>query len=123
LTLPIEGWRSIDTSFFFIPDLRANGEIRPIMALGWSLNYEKLFYALFAVCLLAPLKRASPSLIGLFVGISILGATVTMPTVALTYWTNSIILEFLFGALLALACRAKFGLSAGAALALIVAGT
>jgi len=122
LTLPIEGWRSIDTSFFFIPDLRANGEIRPIMALGWSLNYEMFFYAVFAVCLLAPLQRATLYLIGLFVGISILGATVTMPTVALTYWTNSIILEFLFGALLALACRAKFSLSAGAALALIVAG-
>ncbi len=45
-----------------------------------------------------------------------------MPTIALTYWTNSIILEFLFGALLALACRAKFGLPANAALALIVAG-
>ena len=123
LNVPIEGWRSIVTSFFFIPDLRANGEIRPIMALGWSLNYEMFFYAVFAVCLMAPLKRATLYLIGAFVGISILGATVTIPTVALSYWTNSIILEFLFGALLALACRAKFGVSVGAALALIVAGT
>ena len=122
LNVPIEGWRSIVTSFFFIPDLRANGEIRPIMALGWSLNYEMFFYAVFAVCLLAPLKRATLYLTGFFVGISILGATVTMPTVALSYWTNSIILEFLFGALLALACRAQLRLSAGAALALIVAG-
>jgi peptidoglycan/LPS O-acetylase OafA/YrhL len=46
-----------------------------------------------------------------------------MPTVALSYWTNSIILEFLFGALLALGCRAQLRLSAGAALSLIVAGT
>jgi exopolysaccharide production protein ExoZ len=123
LNVPIEGWRSIVTSFFFIPDLRANGEIRPIMALGWSLNYEMFFYAVFAACLMAPLKRATLYLTGLFVGISVLGATVTMPTVALGYWTNSIILEFLFGALLALACRAQLSLSAGAALALIVAGT
>jgi exopolysaccharide production protein ExoZ len=123
LNVPIEGWRSIVTSFFFIPDLRANGEIRPIMALGWSLNYEMSFYAVFAVCLMAPLKRATLYLIGAFVGISVLGATVTMPTLALSYWTNSIILEFLFGALLALACRAQLHLSAGAALALIVAGT
>ncbi len=122
LNVPIEGWRSIVTSFLFVPDLRGNGEIRPIMALGWSLNYEMFFYAVFAVCLLAPLKRATFYLIGIFVGLSILGATVTMPTIALTYWTNSIILEFLFGALLALACRAKFSLPAGAALALIVAG-
>ena len=46
-----------------------------------------------------------------------------MPTVPLAYWTNSIILEFLFGALLALACRAQLRVTAGAALALIVAGT
>ena len=92
------------------------------MALGWSLNYEMFFYAVFAVCLMAPLKRAMLYLIGVFVGICILGATVTMPTVALTYWTNSIILEFLFGGLLALACRAKFSLPSGAALALIVVG-
>jgi exopolysaccharide production protein ExoZ len=122
LNVPIEGWRAIVTSFFFIPDLRANGEIRPIMALGWSLNYEMFFYAVFACCLIAPLKRATLYLVGLFVGISILGATVTMPTVALTYWTNSIILEFMFGALLALACRAQLRLSAGAALALIAVG-
>jgi peptidoglycan/LPS O-acetylase OafA/YrhL len=122
LNVPIEGWRSVVNSFLFIPDLRGNGEIRPIMALGWSLNYEMFFYAVFAFCLLAPLKRAMLYLIGFFVGLSILGATVTMPTVALTYWTNSIILEFLFGALIALACRAKFSLPVGAALALIVAG-
>jgi exopolysaccharide production protein ExoZ len=122
LNVPIEGWRSVVTSFLFIPDLRGNGEIRPIMALGWSLNYEMFFYAVFAVCLLAPLKRATLYLIGIFVGLSILGAAVTMPTITLTYWTNSIILEFLFGALIALACRAKFSLPVGAALALIVAG-
>ena len=123
LNVPIEGWRSIVTSFFFIPDLRANGEIRPIMALGWSLNYEMFFYAVFAVCLMAPLKRAMLYLSGFFVGISVLGAMVTVPTVALSCWTNSIILEFLFGALLALACRAQLRLSAGAALTLIVAGS
>lgn len=122
LNVPIEGWRSIVTSFFFIPDLRANGEIRPIMALGWSLNYEMFFYAVFALCLLAPLKRAALYLTGFFVGISILGTTVTLPSVALTYWTNSIVLEFLFGALLALACRAGLRLPGGTAWALIAVG-
>ena len=66
LNVPIEGWRSIVTSFFFIPDLRGNGEVRPIMALGWSLNYEMFFYAVYAVCLLAPLRRAALYLTGFF---------------------------------------------------------
>jgi len=122
LNVPIEGWRSIVTSFFFIPDLRGNGEVRPIMALGWSLNYEMFFYAIFAVCLLAPLRRATVYLVGFFVGISIVGAAVKMPSIALTYWTDSIVLEFLFGALLALACRAKVAISPAAAWTLIALG-
>ena len=123
LNVPIEGWRSVVTSFFFIPDLRANGEIRPIMAVGWSLNYEMFFYVVFGLCLMLPLKRAMLCLIAFFVSISSLGAAVTMPTVPLAYWTNSIILEFLFGAFLALACRAQLRVTAGAALALMSAGS
>jgi exopolysaccharide production protein ExoZ len=122
LNVPIEGWRSIVTSFFFIPDLRGNGEVRPIMALGWSLNYEMFFYAVFAVCLLAPLRRAALYLTGFFVGIAILGATLKPQSIALAYWTDSIVLEFLVGALLALACRAKFMIGAAAAWGLIALG-
>jgi exopolysaccharide production protein ExoZ len=122
LNVPIEGWRSIVSSFLFIPDLRGNGEVRPIMALGWSLNYEMFFYAVFAVCLLAPLRRATIYLAAFFVGISILGATVKFQSIALAYWTNSIVLEFLFGALLALACRAKFTIGPVAAWSLVALG-
>jgi peptidoglycan/LPS O-acetylase OafA/YrhL len=122
LNVPIEGWRSIVTSFFFIPDLRGNGEVRPIMALGWSLNYEMFFYAVYAVCLLAPLRRAALYLTGFFVGISILGATLKPLSIALAYWTDSIVLEFLVGALLALACRAKVTIGPAAAWALIALG-
>ena len=122
LNVPIEGWRSVVTSFFFIPDLRANGEVRPIMALGWTLNYEMFFYAVFAVCLMAPLRRAAVCLAGFFVGISVLGATIRFPSIALTYWTDSIVLEFLFGALLALGCRAQLAIRPAAAWMLIALG-
>ncbi|MBI3704408.1 MAG: acyltransferase [Rhizobiales bacterium] len=122
LNVPIEGWRSIVESFLFIPGMRANGEMRPIMALGWTLNYEMFFYVVFACCLLLPLKRAMVCLIAFFVSISIFGAIVTMPTKALTFWTDSIVLEFIFGASIAFACRAKLNLSLGAALCLISAG-
>lgn len=120
LNVPIDGWRSIVTSFLFIPDLRANGEVRPIMALGWTLNYEMFFYVAFAFSLMLPLKRAFIGLVAFFVGISILGAMVTMPAQALTFWTNSIVLEFLFGVAIGIAYRAK--LSSGATLCMVVAG-
>ncbi|MFK7903097.1 MAG: acyltransferase family protein [Nitratireductor sp.] len=40
-------------SFFFIPYAReGDGLIRPVLGIGWSLQYEMFFYAIFAVGLL-----------------------------------------------------------------------
>jgi exopolysaccharide production protein ExoZ len=38
-------------SLFFIPYANAEGEFFPILAPGWTLNYEMFFYALFALAL------------------------------------------------------------------------
>lgn len=38
-------------SYLFIPWPRANGEIFPVFSLGWTLNYEILFYIVFAIAL------------------------------------------------------------------------
>jgi peptidoglycan/LPS O-acetylase OafA/YrhL len=35
-------------SFFFIPRAQPNGTISTLHAVGWTLNYEMLFYCLFA---------------------------------------------------------------------------
>jgi exopolysaccharide production protein ExoZ len=122
LNVPIEGWRSTLTSFLFIPDLRGNGEVRPILAAGWTLNYEMFFYALFACGLLLPLRRGVLLLSGAFVALSILGWTVALPGVALAFWTSSIILEFALGMLIGLACRSQWRLPASAAVVMTVLG-
>lgn len=42
-------WQWI-TSYFFIPYAReSDGLIRPVLGIGWSLQYEMLFYAIFAI--------------------------------------------------------------------------
>lgn len=38
-------------SFAFIPYLDSDGLFRPVYGLGWTLNYEMFFYAIFAVAL------------------------------------------------------------------------
>ena len=120
LNVPIEGWRSTLSSLLFIPDVRGNGEVRPILAVGWTLNYEMFFYAVFACCLLLPLRRGVIALTAFLVAFSLLGAIAALPTIPLTYWSNSIILEFLFGVLIGLACRSHWSLSAQNAIALTV---
>ncbi len=44
-TLPL-----VLTSFAFIPFPRSDGFIQPVIGQGWSLNYEMLFYAIYACC-------------------------------------------------------------------------
>ncbi len=122
LNVPIEGWRPIVESYLFIPGLRANGEVRPILALGWTLNYEMFFYALFACCLFFPLKRGLLLLTAFFVCFVAAGALFQMPATALAFWSDSIIFEFLFGVAVALLFRANVRLSAPVAVAILVAG-
>jgi exopolysaccharide production protein ExoZ len=43
-------------SLLFIPYENAQGRPRPILAQGWTLNFEIGFYAIFAVCLALPRK-------------------------------------------------------------------
>jgi exopolysaccharide production protein ExoZ len=118
LNVPIEGWRSIVTSYLFIPDVRGNGEVRPLLAAGWTLNYEMFFYAIFAGCLLLPLRRGVLWLSGLFVFLSLLGWEFKLPGIALPYWSDSIILEFVLGIMIGFACLSKRNLPGSVALIL-----
>lgn len=38
-------------SLLFIPYVKGNGAVAPMLPMGWSLNLEMLFYALFGACL------------------------------------------------------------------------
>lgn len=86
-------------SLFFIPYVREDGSIRPILFLGWSLNYEMFFYVIFALGLFlqSPFRRA------IAVGASILGLVVigqlsghNMSAEAYI-WTGPIMIEFVMG--------------------------
>jgi len=85
----------IIASYTFIPYERVDGRIAPVLSLGWTLNYEVFFYALAACCLGLP--RPLIALAGLIVSLSVLGLLMLFETPQLTFWTNPIILEFMFG--------------------------
>lgn len=61
-------------SLSFIPYLRPNGKVEPLLFLGWTLNYEMFFYVVFAGCL-AIFKARAP----------IASAMVLILIVAVTY--------------------------------------
>lgn len=88
-------------SFAFLPAARPNGIIQPPLGLGWTLNYEMFFYAVFTPFVM--LRRGAAvagtcAAMGLLVALGQAGA---FSGVVLTMWSDPIVLEFAAGLLLA----------------------
>jgi peptidoglycan/LPS O-acetylase OafA/YrhL len=83
-------------SFLFIPAYNADGHIEPIHGVGWTLQHEMFFYALFAVMMLfgrSPARWASATILGLVA----LGAVVTQESAIMRVFTHPINLYFVVG--------------------------
>ncbi|MCJ2014352.1 acyltransferase family protein [Methylobacterium sp. J-076] len=104
-------------SFLFWPAARPDGSVQPLYGLGWTLNYEMAFYAVFALGLGFGLRRAVAGLWAGLGGLVALGAVLGLP-LPLAFWADPIVLEFALGAGLGLARTAGLRLPAPARLAL-----
>ena len=93
-------WNGIAKSYLFIPSLNSDGEFRPVVGVGWTLNFEMFFYALFAIALLLrvrPLAFMAPMLVALSLLSLMRGPS--WPE-AIRFWADPIVLDFLAGMLL-----------------------
>ena len=90
---------SIVTSLLFVPWARGDGQIVPILAQGWTLNYEAFFYLAFALALLH--RRGLALLAAGFIVLAMLHAAIPQGIVAVHFWSDPIILEFVAGIALA----------------------
>jgi exopolysaccharide production protein ExoZ len=99
------GWRHVVDSYLFVPGLFEHPAGDPVVVVGWTLNFEMAFYALFALALAARvslLKVVTPVLIV----VALLAPVLSVHRVpVLAFYCNPIVLEFLFGMLLARAVR------------------
>lgn len=95
-------------SLFFIPYHAENVGWAPILRQGWTLNYEMMFYAIFAVALTFPRKVA---LWGVAIALGIFTLVgPALQTGVLTYLSSPITLWFVFGIGIAALWR-SFGFS------------
>ncbi len=126
---PMPSAMEVLASLIFLPYARADGAIQPLFGLGWTLNYEMMFYLVFALAL--PLKRhvAVPLVVGILVIMTTVGHVVPYENTMLYFWTRPIILEFGFGMLIGhmtlsgvRPTRTMAGLLIVAAIALLLAG-
>jgi exopolysaccharide production protein ExoZ len=89
-------------SYLFIPSLNLDGEMRPLYGVGWTLCYEMFFYLIFAIALKIRISPAifSSVFILFLVGYSLI---VKPENIYVKFFTDSIMIDFIFGILVGLA--------------------
>jgi exopolysaccharide production protein ExoZ len=112
----------IAASYAFVPAARPTGLMQPVMAQGWTLNYEMMFYAIFAVAVFAPRRRATVIASLVLIAMVVCGRLLAPLPAMLAFWSDPIVLEFVFGMAIGLAYREGAKLPQPLALVLIGVG-
>jgi len=93
-------WKHVLGSYLFVPlTMNSDGNPRPVMILGWTLNYEMLFYVIFACAMRLDRRRGLIATAAALIALAAAGVIFTLP-MPLKVWCDPIILEFLLGMLL-----------------------
>jgi peptidoglycan/LPS O-acetylase OafA/YrhL len=115
-------WQAAAASLLFFPLERPDGMMLPIHILGWTLNYEMLFYAVFAGALLLSRRIAVFSVTILFLFMVLCALFFGPLPQPFAFWCDSIILEFCLGMMIALVYREGLRLPRWVSIGLILAG-
>ena len=84
-------------SYLFVPVAPPGGSVAPVVGVGWTLNYEMFFYAVFAGALLLP-RTLGLRLICLCFGSLVAVGILLKPSSALLgFLTSWLLLDFLVG--------------------------
>lgn len=84
-------------SIFFIPYFNDNGQLQPLLGVGWTLNYEMVFYAMAAISLSVSPTRfyyVTCALVALLFGI---GYLLLAGTPYADFLRSTLLFEFLLG--------------------------
>ncbi len=94
------GWPGVVASYLFIPWARQDGAMQPLFRLGWTLNYEMLFYAVFAPFLLLGRRGGVAGVVAVIAVLTIVGQFVQPQNRQIGFWTDPIVTEFAYGVVL-----------------------
>lgn len=119
LNSPAPSLGQIMASYLFWPAVSSSGLVQPVYSLGWTLNYEMLFYALFAAALALPRGLVVPAVM-LALAILVCGTAAMGPLpLPFGFWGQPIVLEFAAGMGIALLHRRGLMLGASPRVALV----
>lgn len=110
-------------SLLFIPFEKPSGAMQPLLFVGWTLNYEMAFYALFALtAAISPKGRGPVTCAVLLAAIVAIGLMVKPGAAVIGFYTDPIVLEFALGIGLAYAFQRGYVLPVPIAAAVLLAG-
>jgi exopolysaccharide production protein ExoZ len=112
---------SVAASYLFLPVVDTAGHFRPVLSVGWTLTYEFLFYLFFA----AALALRVDVLRIIVPGLGLIAAVALFRTDTWPDWTilfSTIVLEFVFGVVLAQWTLRGFWLPPAIAASLVLGG-
>ena len=90
-------WSFLFQSLLFFPGPSPfEPDLNPLIPQGWTLNYEMMFYVLFAASLWLPRKFVVPANTAMAATIVLMGVSLDGGP-AFRFWTSPIIFEFVFG--------------------------
>lgn len=113
-------WGYILKSYFFIPAVNIDNQIKPLLGVGWTLLFEMFFYAVFTLCLLFQINaiRWCAGLFGLMTVASFFKTEAWSP--ALQFYANPVVLNFLWGMLAARLIQKRIYMPKSISIALVV---
>jgi exopolysaccharide production protein ExoZ len=84
-------------SFLFVPSFNEHGELQPILGVGWTLNYEMLFYLTFAGGLLFARTKLLSAVTAILGILFVAGNILPEEMAASQFLSDPIVFEFLMG--------------------------
>jgi len=125
--VPYASTKAVLGSLFFAPHIPSEA---PLLFVGWTLIFEMFFYAVFAIALFAKRRFVVVAGVTIFlISFSVLlgpdtagPSTQPPPARGIVYLADPIILEFVFGMMIALVYRVGGRLSMWATISMITAG-
>ncbi|WP_062224053.1 acyltransferase family protein [Aureimonas sp. D3] len=92
----IDPWHVLG-SFLFFPVENPYGQFYPVMILGWTLQFEVLFYVVFCIGLFFSRKVGLSIILGAVTLLGLSPLIVHFQSGPMAFWSNSIVLEFVYG--------------------------
>jgi len=101
-------WAFLVRSLLFIPGSSPfEPDLNPLIPQGWTLNYEMMFYALFAAALFLPRRYLVP-VVSVGFGVLVALGILLKGGEPFRFWTSPMIFEFVFGLWVGLAWQRRW---------------